>query len=997
MLPSGYALNIIQFSFGTAAPRALTSLLVGSAAGSSSVVLTYPGAWTATANDSFLHISAGSASGTGNALVLFTYDEFTGTGTRTGTLTIAGLTVTVTQAGTNYIGPGPVITLVSSGLFQPHGTAADGSGNVYIADTLNSAIKEWSASTQQVTTLVPSGLNNPLGVAVDGSGNVYIADTGSTAIKEWSASTQQVTTLSAVPYPAGVAVDSSGNVFIVNTLNDTISEWSALMQQLTTLLSTGLSSPYGIAVDGSGNLYITNTANNAIKEWSASTQQVITLLSTGQANPFGVAVDGSGNVYFTDADNNLVREWSASTQQETSLVFTGLNSPIGVSVDTSGNVYIADTGNNAIKEIPNAFVGPPSLTEPPGAGSDSLLPVLPSTANLTGIFAPTSDQSWLTIGTIANGVISFSFTANPSTARTAHIAVLGQTITVTQNGVSAQTITFGALSDEQFGSAPFTVSATASSGLPVSFNSQTGTICTVSGSTVTLEMGGTCTIQATQMGNADYFAAAPVNQSFTVTPEGQTIMFGALSNQPYGTAPFTVSATASSGLPVSFSSQTGTICTATGSTVTLLMGGGICTIQASQLGNADYSAATPVSQSFTVTFPVQTITFGALSNQVYGTSPFTVSATASSGLPVSFSSQTGTICTVSGSTVTLIMGGTCTIQATQGGNAIYPPATPVSQSFTVTPEGQTIAFGSLSNEAFGTAPFAVGAIASSGLAVSFSSITPQVCTVAGATVTLVAVGTCTIQATQPGNADYSAATPASRSFTVTPGNQTITFGALSNEAFGTAPFTLSATAAPGLPVSFASTTTAFCVVSGTTVTLIEVGTCTIQATQTGNSNWNAATPVSQSFQVTQGSQTITFGTLSNQPLSTFSGTSPFTVNAAASSGLPVSFSSTTPLVCTLSGTTVTLVSFGTCSIQATQAGNNNWLAATPVTQSFHVIKSPCDVTQDLSPGIADVQAIISEALGMTAATDDQNKDGVVNAADIQIVINAVLGLGCAAS
>ena len=137
------------------------SLLVGSAAGTSSVVLAYSGAWTATANDGFLHIAAGSLSGTGSAVVVFTYDAFTGTGTRTGTLTIAGLTVTVTQAGTNYIGPAGTTTLVSSGLANPSGVAVDGFGNVYIADTGNNAIKEWSAATQQVATLVSSGMSSP--------------------------------------------------------------------------------------------------------------------------------------------------------------------------------------------------------------------------------------------------------------------------------------------------------------------------------------------------------------------------------------------------------------------------------------------------------------------------------------------------------------------------------------------------------------------------------------------------------------------------------------------------------------------------------------------------------------------------------------------------------------------------------------------------------------------------------------------------------------------
>jgi len=330
------------------------ALVVGSAAGSSSVVLGYAGAWTATANDSFLHISAASASGTGCAVVVFTYDAFIGTGTRTGTLTIAGLTVTVTQAGTNYIGPGPVIALVSTGLNQPSGVAVDGSGNVYIADTNNNAIEEWSAPTQAVSTLMSTGLNRPRGVAVDVSGNVYIADTSNGAIKEWSAA----------------------------------------MQQETMLVSTGLNRPSGVAVDGSGNVYIADTSNGAIKEWSAA------------------------------------------TQQETMLVSTGLNQPSGVAVDGSGNVYIADTDNNAIKEMPYAFVGPASLTEPASAGSGSLLPVLPATVSLAGVFTPASDQNWLSIGTIANGVVGFSFSANTSSAtRVAHITILGQQITVRQNGL----------------------------------------------------------------------------------------------------------------------------------------------------------------------------------------------------------------------------------------------------------------------------------------------------------------------------------------------------------------------------------------------------------------------------------------------------------------------------------------------------------------------------------------------------------------------------------
>ncbi len=89
---------------------------------------------------------------------------------------------------------------------------------------------------------------------------------------------------------------------------------------------------------------------------------------------------------------------------------------------------------------------------------------------------------------------------------------------------SSQTINFGALSNMQIGSASFPVSATATSGSPVSFNSQTTPICTVSGNTVTLVAVGTCTIQATQAGNIFFSAAAPANQSFQVTAGAASTM-----------------------------------------------------------------------------------------------------------------------------------------------------------------------------------------------------------------------------------------------------------------------------------------------------------------------------------------------------------------------------------------------------------------------------------------------------------------------------------------
>ena len=87
----------------------------------------------------------------------------------------------------------------------------------------------------------------------------------------------------------------------------------------------------------------------------------------------------------------------------------------------------------------------------------------------------------------------------------------------------------------------------------------------------------------------------------------------------------------------------------------------------------------------------QTITFGALSNQTLGTAPFPLNATASSGLAVTFASNTASVCTVSGVTVTLVSVGTCSITASQPGNSTYAAATPVTQTFTIDPIGCSFA------------------------------------------------------------------------------------------------------------------------------------------------------------------------------------------------------------------------------------------------------------------------------------------------------------------
>jgi hypothetical protein len=247
----------------------------------------------------------------------------------------------------------------------------------------------------------------------------------------------------------------------------------------------------------------------------------------------------------------------------------------------------------------------------------------------------------------------------------------------------------------------------------------------------------------------------------------------------------------------------------------------------------------------------QTISFGALADKRPDELPLIVAATASSGLTVSFSSATPAVCTVAGTTVSYVALGVCTIAANQAGDATYNPAPQVSQSFTIAKGDQTISFGALAAKSIGDPDFAVSATASSGLAVSFGSATPAVCTVTGTTVHLVAIGTCTIDADQAGDANWNAAPQVSQSFAVAAAmlDQTITFGALPDVTIGAPSFVLAATTTSGLPITYTSLTPAVCTVSGTTVTIVSTGTCTIRASQVGDATYAAAEPVTQSFAV----------------------------------------------------------------------------------------------------------------------------------------------------
>lgn len=503
-----------------------------------------------------------------------------------------------------------------------------------------------------------------------------------------------------------------------------------------------------------------------------------------------------------------------------------------------------------------------------------------------------------------------------------------------------QSITFPEVGNRSFGMAPFKLTAEASSKLPVTYVVKAGP-ATISGDLVNITGVGKVIIQAEQSGDDKFLAADIVSQSFEVVKGSQTISFENISEKKMGDAPFTLTATASSKLPVSFKVKTGSA-TISGNTVTLT-GAGTVVIEASQAGNENYTLAPLITQSFTVK-PVetvekvkiaQTISFADIKTKTATDVPFTINATASSGLPIAYVVKSGRA-TISGNIVTLTGGGSpVVIEASQAGDSKYNAAKAISKSFNVNKASQTILFNSLSSKKVTDAPFALNASASSELPVKYS-IKSGPATITGNVVTLKSEGTVVIEATQSGNSKYKPAKAVSNSFLVMPAQitktaQTITFGTISPKYLTDAPFILNATASSRLPVSF-NVKSGPATISGNIVTLTGVGTAVIEASQVGNDVYNAAVVITRSIVVQapkKADQTITFPNkigLTNDHAS-------FTLMATASSGLPVSYRVISGPI-TILRNVVIAHGWGDAVIEAYQPGNEKFNSAVAVTRTF---------------------------------------------------------------
>jgi hypothetical protein len=364
-----------------------------------------------------------------------------------------------------------------------------------------------------------------------------------------------------------------------------------------------------------------------------------------------------------------------------------------------------------------------------------------------------------------------------------------QTLTITETPRSDQHIVFSALPTKNALSANFNLTAVskrvdnnATTGLPITYTTSNAAVASISGNTVSIHGQGVVTITASQDGNQSYNPASFVQRDLTITKVPQTITFNPISGKLLSQGTFVLSASASSGLTPAFTIADTSIATISGNIVTLKEGGST-SISATQTGNSTFASANAVSQTLTVqddSLDPQTITWTQnLASLSFGGSNTQLTASATSGLAITYSSSDDTIVKVVNSNYLELVGsGTTVVSASQAGNAEWQAAT-LDKNVTVTKGGQQIRTtgGSLTlpnfnkdsgDFVFGGHLHAVktGTNSPSGLPISYTSSNSQAILVVGGGKKLKVAGggSSTITVAQTGNEGFNAAS--SRTFTV---------------------------------------------------------------------------------------------------------------------------------------------------------------------------------------------------------------------------------------
>jgi hypothetical protein len=582
----------------------------------------------------------------------------------------------------------------------------DGVGNVFVVSshTTLSEVLAVNGTIPAAPTIVTisTQFGNTTGVKVDGLGNVYVTSVASggtgagifkvIAVDGSIPASPTIQTLStAFQGATGVAIDANGNLYVTDELQSGVFEVMAVNGSIpasaTILpLATGLNLPSNVTLDAAGNVFVSDYGDGDVKEILAvngsipAANPTMVSLGTGLVMPQGIFVDQSGNIFVADAGLSYAVKLDFADAptlsfKPTTVGQTGSDSPQTVTLTNDGNtpLVFAATQGGVTPTITTGFTI--------GAASTCPQVVSPATGQLAEGASCTDFVSFTPVnpGTISGQLVSTDNALNqPLSSQTVPLNGVALNLTV-------PTITFS-VPNQTLGTPPFPVAAVSNSPGAITYSVVSGP-ATVAGSTVTLTGVGTVTLLASQAATGIY-AAGTATATFNVAKEPQTIAFAPLASPlPVGTV--TLAATATSGLPVSFSVVSGPA-TVSGAVLTLT-GTGTVVVAANQAGNGQYAAAPTVTQTVLV-YPQPTVGLAAAPNPVFLNNPITLTATLSvagpapSGTvmfldgtnPIGTATLTGQTATIAVSTLSL---GTHSITASYGGNAIYAravsPAVPV--------------------------------------------------------------------------------------------------------------------------------------------------------------------------------------------------------------------------------------------------------------------------------------------------------------------------------
>lgn len=586
-----------------------------------------------------------------------------------------------------------------------------------------------------------------------------------------------------------------------------------------------------------------------------------------------------------------------------------------------------------------------------------MVPLSPGACNVTysyiNSFSPTSARGGQTVtitGTDFIGITSVKFGNVPVTSftvvsPTTITAVLGMEgasgdITVTGGGGVAaatgftyinrtpQTLSSPIIPIKTYGDADFDLGVTASTGLPVVYTSNDPSVVTIVNNKIHIISPGSVNITASQAGDATY---APISKIFNIiiSKLDQTISFTSILAKLTTDPDFDLNAVASSGLAVNYVSSNPAVATVTNGRVHIV-GTGVTTITASQAGDPFYSAATSVSQELRVSNLLQTMIFADIEAKKVKDSDFEPGATVNSGLPITYTSSNLNVATIINNKIHIVGAGTTTITASQEGNLMYAG---VSKQvvLTINKLTQTLTFPNIAIKDVTAADFEPGATTSSNLPIVYTSSNTNVATIVNNKIHIVGAGTTTITASQSGDATYSAATSATVNLTINKLLQSINLPQIATKTFNDADFDLNATVSSGLALIYSSSNTNVATIVNNKVHIVGAGTTSITAVQPGNAIYEA-TNTSVNLTVNKLQQTITFPQIALKNHND----ADFDLNAIASSGLPVNYSSSNTAVATIVAGKLHIVASGAAVITASQPGNANISAAPDVVQNLDV-------------------------------------------------------------